>query len=457
VLGSFRDPAGFVFVRSGVPYRLVRPAFAPDYDHMLQSGFHAAAVAKGWLVPHEEVAPPTAELDEPYHRILRPEKLEFISYPYEWCFSQLRGAALLTLRLARLALDFGLTLKDASAYNVQFRGPQPIFIDTTSFVRAAPDQLWPAYYQFCRHFLAPLLLATKSQLLLQRELRVHLDGIPIDLASRLLPLSSWLQPSSLMHVHLHARAERGQGSTRSAGSDVSTQRRSAYGTVALLEHLIKLLERLEPPQLATEWGDYERATHYSENASRSKHDLVGSVCDELRPETVWDLGANSGRYSRLAESRGARTIAFDADPSAVERCYAESLGRPRSSLVSLHMDLTNPSPRLGWDCGERMSLRDRGPCDLALALALIHHLVLGRGIPFDALSEGMSHLARNLLVEWIPPADPMIAPLRQRRPQGAPDYDQQHFEDSFNDHFRLAQRWNLPESGRTLYLFCGKE
>ena len=202
---SFRDPSGFVFRRGGVLYRQVNPPYREDYDHLMSSGLYEALASDGLLVAHVER--PSVPPHEPgAYRILQPDPVPFLSYPYEWCFGALKAAALLTLEIQRRALAHEMVLKDASAYNVQFMGSRPLFIDTLSFARYQPGRPWVAYRQFCEHFLAPLLLISRVDPRLGRMQAVHLDGIPLDLASRLLPGRTWLRLSPLLHVHLHARA-----------------------------------------------------------------------------------------------------------------------------------------------------------------------------------------------------------------------------------------------------------
>src|SRR5579862_2850751 len=188
--GSFRDPSGFLFVHDGTVYRQINPAGADNYDRFMASGLSAALTRRGDLVAHEEVDLPAP--DPPAHRIIRPAQIPFVSYPYEWSFGQLKAAALLTLAIQRTALDHGQVLRDASAYNVQFAHGKPIFIDTLSFGAYQEGPPWIAYQQFCKHFLAPLALMAKVDIELSQLLRVHIDGIPLALASKLLPLSTRL-------------------------------------------------------------------------------------------------------------------------------------------------------------------------------------------------------------------------------------------------------------------------
>src|SRR3989344_836563 len=206
VAASFRDPSGFVFSKNGVIYRQVNKEYAANYDRLMQSGLYQELVSKNLLIPHEEVR--GEKLPAAAHNIIRPEQVPFISYPYEWCFSELKDAALLTLKIQRIALRSGMCLKDASAYNVQFKNGKPILIDTLSFETYRSGAPWVAYRQFCEHFLVPLALMSRSEIRLGGLMRVYPNGIPLDLASKLLPWRSWFSPALFFHLHLHSKSQR---------------------------------------------------------------------------------------------------------------------------------------------------------------------------------------------------------------------------------------------------------
>src|SRR3954469_2008329 len=235
-VASFRDPSGFVFQRNGIVYRQVNQSYRDDYDLMIRSGFYRRMVDDGWLVAHAEEGP-DAIAAEPgiAYKILQPERIPFISYPYEWCFSQLKDAALLTLAIQRRAIEHGMTLKDCNAYNVQFREGRGIFIDTLSFEAYREGSPWVAYRQFCQHFLAPLALMSLIDVRLNQLSRTNIDGVPLDLAARLLPLRSRLRPSLLVHIHLHAKMQSAHAG--SAVAQRSTGRFSRRSLLGLVDHL----------------------------------------------------------------------------------------------------------------------------------------------------------------------------------------------------------------------------
>ncbi len=444
---SFRDPSGFVFCRDGELLRQVNRRYGPDYDRLMGSGLYEALVEAGQLVPHDEVDLPPLEPARA-HRVLRPEPVPFVSYPYEWCFGQLKAAAELTLAIQERALAFGMTLKDASAYNVQFKDGHPVLIDTLSFERYREGRPWTAYRQFCQHFLAPLALMSYRDARLGGLLRVHLDGIPLDLSSALLPARTRLRPGLLAHLHLHARSQ-----ARYADRPASLRGRklSPVALRGLIDHLCGTLRRLRWRPRGAGWADYEARDSYAPEALERKRALVGELLGRLRPRTVWDLGANRGAFSRLAAEQGSRVVAFDLDPAAVERHHRACRAREESRVLPLWLDLANPSPGLGWHHRERDALLARGPANVALALALVHHLALGHNVPLPHVAAFFKDLCRALVVEFVPKDDPQAQRLLAARADVFDDYTQEAFEAAFGAHFTLEERWALPSSRRVLY------
>ena len=232
--GSFRDPSGFMFVHEGILYRQVASSYRDAYEHLMRSGLYKALVEAQQLIPHEDLGRDVAFASDA-HTVLKPESIPFISYPYEWCFSQLKDAALLTLQIQRTALDHEMSLKDCSAYNVQFRAGRPILIDTLSFERYREGQPWVAYRQFCQHFLAPLALMRYRDVRLGQLLRVHLDGLPLDMASSLLPFRTWLRFPLLAHLHLHAKAQQRFAGRQVRAGRLQVSRSALRGLVDSLE------------------------------------------------------------------------------------------------------------------------------------------------------------------------------------------------------------------------------
>jgi hypothetical protein len=445
---SFRDPSGYLFKREGTLYRSVNDRYRSHYDLLMSSGLYDELTSAGLLIPHQEetlAEPPSA--DAPY-KILRPELVEFISYPYEWSFSQLKDAALATLAIQRRALAHGMTLKDASAYNIQFQHGSPVLIDTLSFEAYEPGAPWVAYRQFCQHFVAPLALMAYRDVRLSGLMRLHIDGVPLDLATGILPRRTRLRPSLAMHLHLHAWAQSRYAS--STGGKAARPRK--VNLQAMTSNLEGLVRRLSWKPAGTEWGDYYTFTNYDDAAFGEKRAEIEAFVDAVKPGSVWDLGGNTGFFSRITSDRGIPTVSFDIDPAAVEKNYLETKRLQERMLLPLVQDLTNPSPALGWALSERESLLQRGPVDLVLFLAMIHHMAIGNNVPFDRVAEFLSKCCRHLAIEWVPKGDSQVERMLSSREDVFDDYNQDAFERAFSQLFTILKKSDIPGTNRTLYL-----
>jgi len=268
---SFRDPCGYLLRHEGVLYREILSRYAADYQALIDSRLYDALIDSKMLVPHSETDPPF-DVDPDHFKTIKPFEIDFISYPYEWCFSQLMDAALLTLKIMMTSLDHGMILKDASAYNVQFHEGKPIFIDTLSFTRYEEGTIWQGYRQFCQHFLAPLALISKCDIRLSSLLSNNIDGIPLDLVSTLLPLKTWFNFSLFLHIHMHARSQR-KYADRTYSPDIKSGKVSKKSLIGLLDSLKTSIKKLNWKPGSTEWGNYYMDTNYSELALSEKKKL----------------------------------------------------------------------------------------------------------------------------------------------------------------------------------------
>ena len=395
VSGSFRDPSGFMFKHDGKLYRQVNQKYQEEYDLLMSSGLYDQLNKSRTLVAHKEVELTLAPRPEIAYKVIQPEIVDFISYPYEWCFNQLKDAAILTLAIARRALEFGMSLKDASAYNIQFQQGRPIFIDTLSFEKYEEGTPWVAYRQFCQHFLAPLALMAKSDVRLGQMLRLHIDGIPLDLASKLLPASTRMNMGLATHIHIHAKSQQ-----RYADKEVSQEevkaRMSKTSMLGLLDSLLSTVKNLKVETIQTEWTDYYQDNNYTQSSFEAKRQLVRTFIEKVQPKQVWDLGGNTGEFSRAASDLQIPTVCFDIDPGAVQQNYDLVKQNKEKFMLPLRMDLTNPSPDLGWHNAERESMQARGPVDLVMALALIHHLAISNNVPLVDVADYFADLGEYL-------------------------------------------------------------
>jgi ribosomal protein L11 methylase PrmA len=448
--GSFRDPSGFLFKHKGEVFRQVNSSYRQEYELFKKSGLYKELTDEGLLISHREVNLNAADPRRAY-KILKPTQLEFITYPYEWSFSQLKDAALLTLELQKRALVRRLWLKDAATTNIQFHGGRPMLVDSLSFEAYPEGQPWVAYRQFCQHFLAPLALMTTRDVRLSQLLRVHTDGIPLDLASRLLPWQTRLNLGLLTHIHLHAAAQE-----RYAGKAVPKQQGhrgvSKIGLLGLIDNLERTVRGLHWKPAGTAWGDYTCETSYSQKAAKHKKQIVSEFIDRTKAKTLWDLGANVGLYSRLASQRGIFTVAVDSDPAAVELNYLQVKKDREQNLLPVTIDLTNPSASIGWANEEQQSLIERGPADAIMALALIHHFAIANNVPMDRVAKFFGRLGAWLIIEFVPKSDPQVQRLLAARKDIFTDFHLEGFRAAFKRHYRIVAESAIRDSERRIFL-----
>ncbi len=456
ITASFRDPDGYLFERDGQILRKVNESYFDDYEQLMGSGLYAELVDRGWLLPHEELPDESATQQG---KELRPEQLKYVSYPYEWSFSQLKESALLTLDIQLLALQHGMTLKDATAYNVQLHEGRPRFIDTLSFERYEEGTPWSAYRQFCQHFLAPLALTAYRDYRLTHLLKSYIDGIPLDLTSKLMPKSSWLNFGILAHIHLHAMSQVRYADDARSSDSVQKVEMSKTRLEGLISSLVNATRKLDWQPPNTEWGNYYDDTNYVDEAMKQKESLVqefvrSSGCSG---NMAADFGANTGRFSRIAASEGYDVLSYDVDEVAVERNYRQIRENSESALYPLLLDITNPSPGIGWANKERDPVIGRAHIDLGMALALIHHIAISNNVPLTRCAALFSELCEKLIIEFVPKSDSQVKRLLATRQDIFPDYTETGFRSAFEKYFSIEKAVPIPGTERHLYLMVRRE
>ena len=448
IASSFRDPSGFLFYKNNLIYRQVNISYKENYDHLMESGLYKILINKKLLIPHREVDASSLS-DRKSYKTIKPELIPFISYPYEWSFSQLKNAALTTIKIQKYSLDFGMSLKDCSAYNIQFFNGKPIFIDTLSFEKFEPNKPWIAYRQFCQHFLAPLALMSCKDIRLNQLFKIHIDGIPLDLASSLLPIKTYFKFFLLTHIHLHAKSQK---HFSKKPVKLSKHKMGHQSLLSLIDNLESAITKLKWKPRNTEWAKYYEIDNYSLNAHKNKNYIVADFINKINPKNVWDLGANTGTFSRISSEKGIMTISIDSDPAAVEKNYLKCVEKNEANILPLLLDITNPSPGIGWQNQERLSLLGRGSADTVLALALIHHLAISNNLPFDKIATFFSKICKSLIIEFIPKSDSQIQKLLLTREDIFTYYTEEIFRKEFEKYFKIKNVSNIKESQRKLYL-----
>ena len=426
---SFRDPAGQIIIEGDTYLRQVNLRYFVEYQHVMSSGLYNELVDKALLLKHTEVARTSEAI------VLEPEQLWFTNYPYEWCFNYLKRAALVTLEANRIALKYDMVLKDASAYNIQWHNNRMVLIDTLSFAMYQEGQPWMAYRQFIEHFLSPLLLIAYGKVFLHRLPEILMEGIPADVTAELLPTRLKLKPSLLMHIYSQTLAKYIKSNRK-----VSMPRRNLGVLLDSLEHLVTSLKY--KPQ--SDWTEYQDTGSYSEVAREAKKRIVSGMLADLPKGSLCDLGANTGEYSRLAKDIGYKVLATDKDYDCVE-----SMASRHPDILTLVVDLCNPSPAIGWANKERRSFLERLKVDTILALALIHHICIGNNVPVGKVAELLAIHCSNLIIEFVPPEDQKAGLLAGNKQ--FPSYSQHLIEREFSRHFHITQRVEIEDSCRSIY------
>ena len=444
---SFKDRAAQVVSYDGEIYRLIYDSGKADYDKLMTSDLYDFLVSNGKLVSHIE-----CEKFVPVYKVIKPQKV-FITYPYEWCFSQFKEAALLTLDIQEAALRYGMSLKDANAYNIQFFEGRPVFIDTTSFEIYKENSPWTAYNQFCRQFLAPLALMANKDLSLSFLLTKNLDGVDISLASKLLPVSSYMDLGILRHIHMHAKIQ-----NTYADSDKKININfSKFQMESLIYDLKNCIKNLTIKKLNTEWGDYYANTNYSEKNFRQKQEILECFKNKIDSNFVVDLGANTGFFSRIFKDKAKLILSCDIDTQAVEENYFSIRKNNEKNVLPLVIDICNPTPALGWNGEERQSFFERVKnADVVLALAFIHHLAIGKNLPFEKIAQTFARLGNYLIIEFVEKNDSQIQKMLLNREDIFEDYTIENFENIFSRFYLIEDKVRLIDSSRILYLMRKK-
>lgn len=448
---SFRDPAGYVFRQDHIYYRLIAEAGKVSYDSLMNSGLYDTLTQKKLLLPHKEM-PATSQGPAGY-KIIQPEQLSFITYHWEWPFSLLQDAALLTLETAKLALDHGLVLKDATPYNIQWHNGVLTFIDTLSFEPYKEGQPWIAYRQFCESFLSPLLLMHYRKHSFHSLQLAWPDGIPLQITRSLLPWKSRFSILTWMHIHLHSRY-----AAKPAGQKDKTAVVSPTKFRQLLSSLEMLIRSLKLEDKGTTWGDY-----YTEAATRNdylsqKEKIIGEWIQSLTDiKNAVDFGANNGSFSLPLAAKGIFTVAADGDPVAVNKLYKKIRSGNSKNLVPLIIDFTNPSPAMGLGNQERASFLERiGTDNLGLCLAFIHHLCIGKNIPLKRVAALLAASCQQLIIEFVPKEDEKVQALLSLKEDIYTDYTPEEFEAAFGRYYIIRETKKIPGAARTLYLMMRK-
>ena len=442
---SYRDNSGFVFKQDGKVYRYMHPGYQVHYAQLMSSGLYEELVKKAYLIPHHEIED-INQFNFTEGRVILPEQIPFISYPYEWSFDMWKDAALLTLQIATTSLKKGMILKDAMPFNIQFYKGKPIFIDTLSFENYKEGKPWIAYRQFSECFLAPLLLMHYCHPDTGKLFAVYPNGIPMDILVNLLPKRSKWNLNTLLHVHLQAKFSGKQKLKTGSENNFSKQKLGL-----LIKGLESFIQKLSPKKIRTAWDDYYTDTILGDDYLAAKTTLVKSFSNFIDFKTVIDLGANDGHFS-LIFGDDKNVIATDADANCINELYINIKKESRTNILPLVNNLTTPSPAIGWANTERESITARLKADLVLALALVHHLAIAKNIPLRFIAGWLQPMGEHLIIEFVPKTDEKVKLLLQNRKDIFDDYSLENFRYIFTQKYTIVKEEKVGNTNRVLFL-----
>lgn len=443
---SFRDNNGYVFEQNEIFYRQINRSYQENYDFFISSGLYAQLINSKLLITHEEIAVNSCDIN--CYKILKPVQLNFITHPASWSFGMLKDAALLTLNIQIQALKYGMILKDASSYNIQFLNGKPIFIDTLSFEKLKDNNKWSGFGQFCRHFLAPLTLLSYTDVGLNKLLLIHLDGIPLDLTVKLLPIRAKFNLGLYLHLFLHSKLILKSQTQKSKVFKTYFTKKDLFNQA---DSLINTIQNLHINRQQTEW-EYYYEKDVIDNYLEHKVRIIEKFLSLIKTNFLLDLGANDGTFSMIAAKNCTQVFAFDIDPLAVEKLYHNIKKNDIDNIVPLIIDITNPEPAIGWINEERKSLLQRIKVDTIMALALIHHLRITAGIPLQKIAKFLSHNCQNLIIEFVPKSDSKVQFLLRNREDIFQDYEESVFLTVFQEYFKILSQQKIKATNRILFL-----
>lgn len=451
VSSSYKDPGGFVYYRHNRIFRQINKISREPYELLMKSGLYKKLTDREYLIPHKEVK--ASSFNPHAYKIIEPQIVPFISYSYEWSFNHLKDAALLTLKIQKMSLEYGLSLKDASSFNIQFAGGKPVLIDTLSFEKYREGEPWVAYKQFCEQFLCPLALSAYKDIRLNKLMQDTAGSIPLDLASVLLPSWAKVKPFILLHIILHSRNQKKYDNTLlKKGNYHRFGKQSFLGLLDSLESGIQNMSWKPQMSVWINYYDTNRTISYQAKSLDHKKTIVAKYLKILKPKTVWDIGSNTGIFSRIASGMGILTISMDNDPAVVEKNYLQMKNNIEKNILPLWIDILNPTPASGWENKERLSLLARPHPETVMALAFVHHLVLGNNLPLSRIASFFAGICRSLIIEFVPGDDPMAKILLQNREYIFTDYTQANFENEFGKYFRIREKSSVAGTKRIIYL-----
>jgi hypothetical protein len=450
---SFRDPSGYIFIENDKIKRVINPIYFKQYEALNTSGFFDSLVKNKLLIPHKEL------VNTNQHIVIQPDRIPFFTYPYEWSFNMYKEAALLTLKIQKYSLEHGFSLKDASAFNVTFHKGRAVFIDTLSFDFYKENSPWRAYKQFITHFFGPLVLAHFHGAQQLKLMSNFIDGIPMQMMSSMLPFKTKLNPLLYSNIHLLAKLEDKHNEDYKGEAKEATL--SKKGQLNIIKSLYDYIKKLELKE-HSEWGNYYNKTNYSDKAFIEKSNIINKWVVDLKARCLIDIGGNDGTFVRKLKTEKELTLVCDIDNNAVDYNHKLMKQEKEEFMLPFVLDVLNPSAAIGLNNKERDSflyrIKSLKP-DVTMALAVIHHMSLSGNVPFSQSAKFFNTFSKYLIIEFPKREDSWVKRLLKAKGDFEDHFDfysEENFEDAYNEHFNIVERFEIIESHRVIYLLKSK-
>jgi len=450
--GSFRDPAAKIFYKNNKVYRKLNKTGVERFNFIYEKKIFQKSIENNFLISTkvlEEKEKSTIDL-KIGDFILEHEKINYVSYPYEWSFNQLKRAAIFHLDFNLFLLELDATLIDASAYNIQFIGHKPIFIDVLSIKKYREGEPWKAHKQFCEYFLNPLILKSKKGVKFNNWFRGNLEGIDTDELDKVLNFFDKLSFNVFTHVYLLNKFDQKFKSKKTL-NPVKIKHIPKKNLILIIKQLKKFIQNLKDYKSITLWDGYSTDNSYTKDDELRKKTIVQNFIKKNNFNLIADLGCNDGEYSELSINSGCKNvIGFDFDINVVDAAYQRAINK-NLNFLPLYLDASNPSSNLGWNENERKSFKYRSNFEAILALAFEHHLAIGKNIPLNELIEWLVKLAPTGLIEFVPKNDATVTKMLELKGDIFPNYTINEFEKNLSNISNIVSKNEISESGRTIY------
>ena len=450
---SYRDSAARVVKKEAGYFRYIFQEYKSEYNYLIQSGLYQELVQLGLILEHSEIEIDNS--DPKIYKLLYPTQIPFQSYPFEWSYKQWIKAILAFLTINQIALKYGMILKDATPFNFYLSAGKAIMFDTSSFMFFNENDNWIAYKQFCEEFLSPIVLMHYNGTEWSKLTITELRGMHLNFVSKQLPLKSWFNLTTLLHIHLHSRYSNKIYSTE---NEIKKIKGFTVEKIQSLQQMIfkTITLWVKPYQYTNHWNGYYKNDIESAEYLEDKETTIRKWLEITKPISVIDLGANTGKFSFIAAEYAERVVALEADDNCVDTIEKQILANNINNIVAIVGNLNEPSPNLGLLNSETKNIYERANSEMVLALALIHHLFFTNKISINQIGEILNKFSsKYLIVEFIEITDKRVQELIVNNHTNQEDYTETNFIESLAKYFKILEIKKLQNSNRSL-LFMEK-